>query len=125
MRSTTSNGFDGHLIIYLVLMQHGLLDHRSRTLVGGKYYTNNDQTNQHTFIMLHTMFTNVMASSSTLLPGATVYAAREWDFNFQFTILRFSNYFNLGLLFQSQSQSQSHLRTGGVSEDLDFGTHIM
>ena len=56
-----------------------------------------------------------MASSSTLLPGATVYAAREWDFNFQFPISRFSNYFDLWLLFQSQSQSQSHLRTGGVN----------
>ena len=36
-------------------MQHGLLDHRSRTLVGGKYFTNNDQTNRYTFLMLHTM----------------------------------------------------------------------
>ena len=35
-------------------MQHGLLDPRSRTLVGGKYFTNNDQTNQYTFLMLHT-----------------------------------------------------------------------
>ena len=63
--------------------------------------------------------TNVMASSSTLLPGATVYATREWDFNFQFPISRFSNYFDLWLLFQSRSQSQSHLRTGGVRGDLD------
>ena len=43
---------------------------------------------------------NVMASSSTLLPRVTGYAAREWDFNFQFTISRFSNILIYGFYFR-------------------------
>ena len=41
-----------------------------------------------------------MASSSTLLPRVTGYAAREWDFNFQFTISRFSNILIYGFYFR-------------------------
>ena len=45
-------------------------------------------------------------------------------FNFQFNVAIFKS-FNLWLFFQSQRQRQSHLRTGGLREDLDFGTRTM